>query len=177
MNPGGIETDSEGGPLGRGLAMVFISCKAPDTGFTECPGLMCIIMITFHCNLDRWAQGSAAFGRLESRLRSNDLPNATPTRKQRGAHICWTQNPHPHHPASGSQLGLILPEGAPGNVWGVANIEGLGPGVPLNPLQSPEGPPQRMTWPHVSNDQAEKPCTSPHSLLIQNSPSWGNAER
>lgn len=32
--------------------MIFISRKAPDTGFTECPCLMCTIMITSHCKLD-----------------------------------------------------------------------------------------------------------------------------
>lgn len=77
--------------------MVFISCKAPDTGFTECPCLVCTIMITSHCKLDSRVQASAAFGRLESRLRSNDLLNITLTRKQRGAHVCRTQNPHPNH--------------------------------------------------------------------------------
>lgn len=34
-----------------------------------------------------------------------------------------------------------------------------------------------MTWPHVSSDQAEKPRTSPHCLLMQNSQSLGEMQK
>lgn len=90
-------------------------------------------------------RGHAAFGRPQSRLRSNDLPNVTPTRKQKGPHGYWTQNPHPNHQATGSQLGLIPPEEAPGNVWG-ANVEGAGArGAAPPPTENDLGPVTAVT--------------------------------